>query len=318
MPSYGQDLRNFLILILINTIVSVVYYLLSRFLFKSKENTYSKDEEKKKHSLKIRFIVMLLIPVVAPVYFIGSWLVYKVFFSEPVDLEDVIFSKDKVKFNVRAEEEKERNLTSLEEAVEITQKKDLRTLMMSVVSGDIDKFLSSINFALTSNDSETAHYAASVMQDALNDFRVKVEKQYKKIKEDEENRAVYAEALIEYMNAILAQNVFIEMEQKDYVNRLDEVADIFYEDARDRINEEQMEDVALRLLEIQEYEKCEKWCDRIKLLHPSTLPAYTCRLKLLFNMGRREEFFDTIEELKASSVVIDKETLELIRVFRKE
>ena len=84
------------------------------------------------------------------------------------------------------------------------------------------------------------------------------------------------------------------------------------------INEEQMEDVALRLLEIQEYEKCEKWCDRIKLLHPSTLPAYTCRLKLLFNMGRREEFFDTIEELKASSVVIDKETLELIRVFRKE
>jgi hypothetical protein len=156
------------------------------------------------------------------------------------------------------------------------------------------------------------------MQDALNDFRVKVEKQYKKIKEDEENRAVYAEALIEYMNAILAQNVFIEMEQKDYVNRLDEVADIFYEDARDRINEEQMEDAALRLLEIQEYEKCEKWCDRIKLLHPSTLPAYTCRLKLLFNMGRREEFFDTIEELKASSVVIDKETLELIRVFRKE
>ena len=79
-----------------------------------------------------------------------------------------------------------------------------------------------------------------------------------------------------------------------------------------------MENVAMRLLEIGEYENCEKWCDRIKMLHPQTLSAYTCKLKLLFNMGRRDEFFDTIEELKQSSVVIDKETLELIRVFRRE
>ena len=318
MPSYGRDLIIFLLIILINAVVSLVYYLLSKFVFKSKESRDSKDEKKKKHSLEIRLAVMILVPVAGPLFFILSWLVYKVFFSEPVDLEDVIFSKDKVKFNVRAEEEKERNLTSLEEAVEITDKKELRTLMMSVVSGDIQKFLSSINFALTSNDSETAHYAASVLQDALNDFRVNVEKQYKKIREDEENRLIYAEALIEYMNAVLKQKVFIDMEQKEYVLKLDEVADIFYEGAKDKINEEQMENVAMRLLETGEFEKSEKWCDRIKVLHPLTLPAYTCRLKLLFNMGIREEFFETIEELKASSVVIDKETLELIRVFRKE
>ena len=136
-----------------------------------------RDEKKKKHSLELRLIVMILVPVAGPLFFIFSYLVYKLFFSEPVDLEDVVFSKDKVKFNVRAEEEKERNLISLEEAVEITDKKELRTLMMSVVSGDTQKFLSSINFALTSNDSETAHYAASVLQDALNDFRINVEKQ---------------------------------------------------------------------------------------------------------------------------------------------
>ena len=318
MSSSGRDLIIFLLIILINAVVSLVYYLLSKFVFGNKDNRDSKDEKKKKHSLELRLIVMILVPVAGPLFFIFSYLVYKLFFSEPVDLEDVVFSKDKVKFNVRAEEEKERNLISLEEAVEITDKKELRTLMMSVVSGDTQKFLSSINFALTSNDSETAHYAASVLQDALNDFRINVEKQYKKIRENNENKLIYAEALIEYMNEVLKQKVFIDMEQKEYVLKLDEVADIFFDGAKDKINEEQMENVALRLLEIGEFDRCEKWCNRIKELHPQTLSAYTCKLKLLFNMGRREEFFDTIEDLKASSVVIDKETLELIRVFRKE
>ena len=173
MPSYGRDLKALIILILINTLVSVIYYVLNKFVFrKNKEQEREDGKKEVKHSLELRLFVMVLVPIVGPLFFIMSWVIFKVFFSEPVDLEDVVFSKDKVKFNVRAEEEKERNLTSLEEAVEITDKKDLRTLMMSVVSGDIQKFLSSINFALTSNDSETAHYAASVLQDALNDFRV--------------------------------------------------------------------------------------------------------------------------------------------------
>ena len=319
MPSYGRDLKALIILILINTLVSVIYYVLNKFVFrKNKEQEREDGKKEVKHSLELRLFVMVLVPIVGPLFFIMSWVIFKVFFSEPVDLEDVVFSKDKVKFNVRAEEEKERNLTSLEEAVEITDKKDLRTLMMSVVSGDIQKFLSSINFALTSNDSETAHYAASVLQDALNDFRVNVEKQYKKLKEEPEHRVVYAEALIEYMNAVLKQKVFIDMEQKEYVEKLDEVTEIFYEEAKERLTDEQIEHVALRLLEIEDYDNCEKWCDRAKILHPVALSTYTCRLKMLFKMERREEFFETIEELKQSSIVIDKETLELIRVFRKE
>ncbi len=317
MSSFGRDVVAFIILLVINTAVSVIYYLLNKLIF-NKNTEDEKEDHETKHSLEIRLIVMILVPVAGPLFFIGSWIVYRIFFSEEVDLEDVVFSKDKVKFNVRAEEEKERNLTSLEEAVEITDKRELRALMMTVVSGDIKKFLSSINFALSSDDSETAHYAASVLQDALNDFRVNVEKQYKKMREDEENKAIYAEGLTKYMNVILAQKVFIDMEQREYVARLDEVADIVYEETRERLSDEDMEQVALRLLEIDEYANCEKWCDRIKMVYPEALSAYTCKLKLLFKMERKDEFFETIEELKSSSIVIDKETLELIRVFRKE
>ena len=49
--------------------------------------------------------------------------------------------------------------------------------------------------------------------------------------------------------------------------------------------------------------------------HPDCLASYTCRLKLYFAMKNRDAFFDTLAALKQSNVVIDRDTLELIKVF---
>lgn len=43
--------------------------------------------------------------------------------------------------------------------------------------------------------------------------------------------------------------------------------------------------------------------------------TYTCKLKLYFARQDREAFFQTLDTLKKSDVVIDRETLELIRIF---
>ena len=43
--------------------------------------------------------------------------------------------------------------------------------MMNVVRGDVEESLASIALALNSDDSETSHYAATVLRDVLNDFR---------------------------------------------------------------------------------------------------------------------------------------------------
>ena len=52
----------------------------------------------------------------------------------------------------------ERNMVSIEEALEVTDKKSLRTFMMNVIRGDYRKYLSSISLALNNEDTETAHY----------------------------------------------------------------------------------------------------------------------------------------------------------------
>lgn len=293
----------FLFLLLINLIVSVVYLIWNRGA-RRKKNVY------------ICFLVMLLCPVVGPVFLLGAYLIFKLLFDEPVDLEDVIFSKERVKTTVRAEEEKERNMVSLEEAIEITNEKDLRILMMNIVRGDIQKFLHSISQALNSEDTETSHYAASVLQDALNEFREKVEMQRGLVLVNKEGSPVVAEALIEYMNQVLEQRVFTDMEQKKYVGIMDEMCEYLFGEKPELVTSQILESISMRLLEIENYSGCEKWCDRSKAYFPNTLSTYTCQLKLYFTKRDREKFFETVEELKASPVVVDNETLELLRVFR--
>lgn len=73
--------------------------------------------------------------------------------------------------------------------------------------------------------------------------------------------------------------------------------------------------IEARLLEQKLYRQCEVWCERCTEQYPETLVSYTGRLSLYFTTGDRERFFATMEELRASDVMIDQKTLELIRIF---
>ena len=294
----------FLALIVINTLIVIVYLVLNGF----------RKESDRRMGI-VRAVVMFLCPVAGPCFFLMAYIFYRTAFSAPVSLEDVIFSKERARTFVHAEEDRERNIVPLEEAIEITNTDDLRGLMMNVVRGDIRNSLASIALALNSHDTESAHYAASVLQDALNDFRMNVEKQYKLVLTEGGEQAERAEALIEYMNQVLVQKVFTDMEQKNYVGIMDKVCDVLYMKDREHMTSNQYEAISLRLLEIEDYDNCRKWCERAEYQYPNTLATYTCQLKLYFNSGQKERFFEVLEDLKHSAVVIDSETLELIRVF---
>ena len=206
------QLRLFFIILILNALVVLLYILLNLLLFK-----------RKNRSFVLCSIVMLLCPVVGPCFFIMALLLFRLFYYEPVDLEDVVFSKDRARTFLHAEEERESNLAPLEEAIEITEAGELRNLMMNVVRGDIQNSLATIALAMNSEDTETAHYAASVLQSTLNVFQENVERQYALIRQEDENRLLYADALVEYMNQVLGQRVLTGLEQERYVNLMEEV-----------------------------------------------------------------------------------------------
>ncbi len=165
-----KEVFLFIVMLVINLLVVIVYWLFHVL----------RDKEKK-GSYKLRCVVMLLCPLLGPCFFLLGWLIRKLFFRKPVDLEDVIFSKQRTKQYMKADEERERNIVPLQEAMAVTSKIETRNLVLQVVRRDIRDSLMTIQQALNSDDSEVSHYAASILQDSLGNFRDDTRKMYEMI-----------------------------------------------------------------------------------------------------------------------------------------
>ena len=314
-----QGIAIFLIILIINTVISFIFLNISLGNCAYQSVRERRAGIPKSSDSKLCFMIfgmMMVAPVLGPAFFGAGWLLGRYVFKEPADLGDAMFSKDKAESRNPADVERDRNIVPMEEALAISDKSALRTLMMNVLKGDAGNYLSAISKALNSNDTETAHYAASVLRDALNDFRSNVQDMYNTLeKADVEEAADTCEKLIIYINSFLVQNVFTPMERIDYVDTLEEVATILNDIAPDRMKAEYFEWVASRLLETEKYSQCEYWCSLSMGRYPNELSSYTINLKLYFQQGNKEKFFSVMKSLKESSIVIDKETLELIRTF---
>ena len=312
-----HDLYILLAVLVINLILSLLYLLFCQL-----------RKDKNRRSSGMRFAVMLLIPVAGILFFFFGWLYYHIFFHKKVDLAEVIFSKLRVRIDVKANENAERNLVPLEEAIAVTDKKNTRGLMMEVVRKNISDSLSTIALALKSEDSEVAHYGASVLQSALTTFREEVDKLMSLIREEErklkdpegEESAAKLSALtdnehilIRELNAVLCQHVLTPMEQEYYVRKMNETAEMLY--AHTAVSAEEMEMLCLRLLEIGDADACTVWADRSAKDWPEALPSYTNRLRLYYRTGEREKFAKEMRDLMQSGVPADHKTLEMIRLF---
>lgn len=315
--SIPRDVWILLIVLLVNLLLSVLYLLLCQI-----------RKDKDRRSSILRFAVMLLAPVAGILFFFFGWIYYRIFFHKKVDLAEVVFSKQRVKTAMKANEDRERNLVPLEEAIAVTDKKNTRGLMMEVVRKDISDSLSTIALALSSDDSEVAHYGASVLQSALADFRGKVEKLMNLIREEERERKEEADpntgmdlslltenerTLIRELNEVLCQHVLTPMEQEYYVLRMNETAEMMREHTE--LSAEDMEMLCLRLLETGRTDESAVWADRSAEVYPKALSSYTNRLKLYYQTGQRENFRHTLRDLMNSGVPVDHKTLESIRVF---
>ena len=297
-------MRLFIILLVLNLLVVVVYLIWNHLRRKEKSlSTWMKAG------------MMLLCPIVGPTFVFVAFWTSRFFMLMSMDLSDVVFSKERVETFIRPDEETEKNMVSLEEALEVTDKKSLRSFILNVIRGDYKNSLSSIALALNSEDTETAHYAASILQDVLSDFRVGVQEKYRTLDEDEEHIAENCVNLLEYMNPVVEQKVLTDLEQCSMAERMDEVLQKAWTADRQKISSSVYEKVCQRLLETEDYENCRKWCARVREQYPDALSSYTCQLKLFFSCDDRENFFRVMQELKESDITIDNETLELIRIF---
>lgn len=315
-----RDEWIFLVILAVNFLVALAYMLIGCLVVVPNRTRRERQAgvevlHDQRSAYAMRFVVMLLCPVAGPLFFLGAYLLHLALFALRVDLDDVAFSKARVKTYLKADEERGRNIVPLEEAVLVSGEKDLREVMMNTIRGDVGESLSAISMVLNVEDSESSHYAAAVLSDKLGEFRSQCQALFSHIEEEGLRETQYESRLIEYMDMVLKQHIFTQMEQSHYVRMLEQAADSFYGKDPSGISAHQYECVCLRLMESGELESAGKWCQRLWRQYPGELSAYTCRLKLYFSQKDQEAFFETLEDLRKSEVVLDSETLELVRIF---
>lgn len=313
MTALGE--REFLLLLVLNALAVVIYLLWCFFLkIVLRRNT---------KSLWVKAAVMLLCPVIGICFFLLGYLFYRGAFFVSVDLEDVVFSKERITPTMPAEEERESNMVPIEEALAVTDKDNLRNVMLNVVKGSDKSSLAAISLALKSDDSEVTHYAATALQSVLNDFRAKVKREYERatvVKEDEteEERSARLDAaagLIDYMAEFMDQRLLPKRERAQYALRLDELCELLSQWDPERMTAKRFEAVSMELLQTDNYEKCRERCLQAYARYPDELEPYACQLKLYYSTGERDQFFRVLGELRASDIAMDSGTLELVRVF---
>ena len=301
----------FFIILILNALIAAGY-LIWHLIMK-------KDTDNRKQYV-MHTMIMLICPVIGILYFFFGFVKYHFVKLGERDLSDVEFSKKRNVARMKADEERERNIVAVEEAILVSDQEKKRTNMLNILLGETDESFSSIALALDSDDSEVAHYAASFLQSKMDSFRETVRKMQQKIEADdieEEECQEQTLQLIQYMNHMLKQKVFTQVEQIDYVKQMEQLGEKLFQNGRDRITPACYECILGRIMELKEYAEAELWGNRFSEQYPDQLSAYTLRLKLYFEANRKEKFFEVLDQLRVSAVVVDNQTLEMIRMIQR-
>lgn len=258
---------------------------------------------------------MLVCPLVAPLFLALSHFLYIFFSKRNVDMDDISFSRERVKTYTPADIERDINISPMQEVLVISDVRRRRKMLLDVLKKDIRHSLGSIAIALDNPDSETSHYAASVIMDVLSEFRGNVQNMYARFKDDPEDFEL-GSLLLSYIDEVLRQNILNGDEKRSYTYMEDEIADMLFRYHPDMMEGPQYRHLIEDLVEIGEFSVAEKWSRRALKYRDYQLDTYIGCMKYYFAYNDRDAFLRCMEQLKKSGIVVNRETMELIRLFQ--
>lgn len=284
---------------------------------KEEEGQFAKDETERFDSLTkyaILSIFIFLCPVIGLVFLGLGTFFYQIFFDRNIDLAAITFSKERVDIVDRPDMEEEMNLVPLEEAIMIDDKDSLRQLLLTVLRGDVSKSINAVSKALNSSDSEASHYAASAIMDVTAEFQNTIQKFQAQLESSPKDREVN-QLFIEYLIRMLNAGFLSELELKTYVFLLQHTCESAYQNNKDILKATYYGSLVNLLSKIGELQLAVTWVERFQEDYPDHIEMYYCVLHFYFETKEKEKFFFYMNKLKTSDIAIDKELLELIRIF---
>lgn len=300
--SHEQEIVLLLTILAVNTVLAL-FYLFYGVL---------KQREVKKHIILSFFMIMC--PLVGPLFLLLSHIFYYVFFDSNIDLSAITFSKDRVDVLERPDVEEEINVVPIEEAIMIDDKENLRRLLLNVLRGDITKSIRAVTKALNSADSEASHYAASAIMDIMNEFQKTMQHFQAELDNNPKDLEIN-QLYIDYLIKMLQADFLSKLELRTYVYTLMHITQNLYTYHEADVKVTYYSALIDLLFQIGDLQNANIWLERLLSHYPDHIDMYRCVLRYYYNIKDRNHYFYYLNQLKSSNIPIDKDLLELIRIF---
>ncbi len=296
-------LRPVLLILIINLMVSLVVLSLAFF-----------QRRFRRSSMALLSWFIFIVPVMGPLYILIGLLISFINRKKTVDMSEISFSQEREKMILPPDQETEMNYVPIQDAMAVTDTASLRRLLLDTLRNNARKTVASIAVAMNSLDTETSHYAASAILDALSEFRSTAQvmlENMKKIPEDVEMNLLTFDYLIEILN----MKIMTSVEQEAYIYTLDQVTENLFTHNLWYMTASHYLMIADLFISIKDYHMADKWVSRAGKYRPNMLDTYKARLHLFFDQQNNIAFFECLKELKESDILVDDEIINLFRLY---
>lgn len=260
-------------------------------------------------------VLTFFCPVAMPLFLALTRLIEMPSRRKEVDMNDISFNKQREEAAQIADYATEMNYVSLSDAMRLSTTSELRKLLLNVMKYNAQKSLTSIADAINSPDTETSHFAASSIQDALSEFRATAQNFISEMHHYPEDVEINLMAL-DYIHHGLTLKIMTPIEQQSYIYTEDSVAEnLFRHNVWFMLSEHYLWMVEL-MISINDLESAERWVNRSMTYRPTELSTYKARLRLYYARGSKEQFLGCIQEFRETNIKADQEMLELIRLYQ--
>jgi len=268
----------------------------------------------KKASTVFLGVFFAVCPIVGTTAYLFYWLLLALFRTRRFDSESLTFSTDRTDSVLPSDEQSEMNYISIQDALVMSDTASLRQLLLNLLKERSILQTPSITHAISSDDAESSHYAATAVTNFISEFQAVAQTKLFHVKQMPDDISALVDA-IAYLLPVLQSKIMDDINQRSYVYMVDDMMDDIYEINKWHLSSKDYLDITDILLDIKDYSKAGLWVARANECRGGELNTYKCSIHLFYITQNREQLFAVIDDVKKSNVVIDKEILDFIRMM---
>ncbi len=294
-----------ILLLVINTVIAVVVFIVGLLRKPGDRCTTC-----------LRGVFFLVCPVVGVLAFLVSSLLMFLMRSKRFDRESLTFSVDSATTILPPDENTELNYIPIMDALEGSDTAELRQLLLNVIKNKSILNVHSLTNAVSSRDAETSHYAASALANFRSEFRAAAREQMMKVEQMPGDVSTILQA-ISFFQTFIKADIMDAVEQKSYIYIYEDLNEKLYARNRWFLAAQHYLDVVDDLISVGDYAAAAKWIARAEECRPNELETFKAQLHLYFSTHRQDKLLETLDRIKRSDVLVDREVLNLIRIMNE-